>query len=59
MDVLEEVEQDRSTHVVWVDETAKIASFHAVNGYVMHVFANHAFFMDYIHSLQARGFLFQ
>lgn len=59
MDVLEEVERDQDAHVVWIDETAKVASFHAVEGYVMHTFANHAFFMDYLYSLQSRSFLFQ
>ena len=59
MGVLEEVERDQGAHVVWVDEAAKVASFHHVEGYERHIFANHAFFMDYLSSLQKRGFLFQ
>ena len=59
MVILEEVERERETHVVWVDEAAKVASFHHVEGYERQIFANHAIFMDYLSSLQKRGFLVQ
>ena len=59
VETLEAAEHERETHVVWVDEAAKVASFHHVEGYERHIFANHAFFMDYLSSLQKRGFLFQ
>ena len=43
MEILEAAEHERETHVVWVDEAAKVASFHEVEGYERHIFANHAF----------------
>ena len=46
-------------HAVWLDETARIASFHQVDGYRMQTFQVHAFFMKYLHSLQERGYRFQ
>ena len=59
VEILGAAEHERETHVVWGDEAAKVASFHQVEGYDRHIFANHAFFMDYLSSLQKRGFLFQ
>ena len=46
-------------HTVWISEELRIASFHAVDGYVVQTFVNHNFFMSYIHSLQERNFRFQ
>ena len=59
MEILGAAERELETHVVWVDEAAKVASFHEVEGYERRSFANYAFFMDYVSSLQKRGFLFQ
>ena len=57
--ILEQVKRDPATHTIWVDMTAKIASFRAVETYEMKSFANHDEFMDYVNSLQADWFRFQ
>lgn len=44
---------------VWLDEQAKIASFHAVDGYRRQEFTNQEYFHKYMMSLQERGFRFQ
>lgn len=45
--------------IVWVDEKAKIASFHNVEGYRRQDFSNKEYFHSYMMSLQERGFRFQ
>ena len=45
--------------VVWLDERAKIASFHQVEGYRQQEFSNREYFHSYMMSLQERGFRFQ
>lgn len=50
---------ERTAHVVWVSEEARIASFHPVEGYLPRRFWNDAFFMGYLYSLQRRSFRFQ
>ena len=45
--------------VVWMDEKAKIASFHAVEGYRRQEFTNQDYFQKFMMSLQERGFRFQ
>ena len=45
--------------VVWLDEGAKIASFHHVEGYRQQQFFNQEYFHSYMMSLQQRGFRFQ
>lgn len=55
----EEIKQRPEHHTVWIDETERIASFHAVEGYTAHRFSTHEFFMDYLYSLQERRFRFQ
>ncbi|MBQ2739476.1 MAG: hypothetical protein IJE22_05540 [Oscillibacter sp.] len=45
--------------VVWLDEQAKIASFHAVEGYRRQEFTTQDFFHKFMMSLQERGFRFQ
>ena len=54
-----EAEQNESVKNVWIDEQAKIASFHRVEGYHKHIFKEHEAFMEYLRSLQQRGFRFQ
>ena len=44
---------------VWLDETARIASFHEIIGYQRHDYTNHSYFMDFLDSLQERGYRFQ
>lgn len=46
-------------HTIWVNEQDRIASFHLVEGYQAHSFQNMDFFLDYVYSLQERGFRFQ
>ena len=45
--------------IVWLDEKAKIASFHSVEGYRRQDFTNQEYFHSYMMSLQERGFRFQ
>lgn len=59
MDVVKEAVRNEELRVVWINEETRIASFHAVEGYVVQTFVNHDFFMNYIHSLQERSFRFQ
>lgn len=59
MDVIKNAAQNEGLRFVWVNEGLRIASFHAVEGYVVQTFVNHEFFMNYIHSLQERSFRFQ
>ena len=44
---------------VWLDEWRKIASFHAIAGYVQQDFRDHGHFLHYMQQLQERGYLFQ
>lgn len=46
-------------HMVWIGEEDRVASFHAVDTYELRTFACHDFFLDYLRSLQERGFRFQ
>lgn len=46
-------------HIVWLNEQDRIASFHHVEGYFSRTFGSHDFFMNFLHSLQERGFRFQ
>lgn len=46
-------------YIVWLDEQARIASFHNVAGYEKRSFTCHEFFMSFLHSLQERGYRFQ
>lgn len=51
--------RDTSGLIVWVSERDRIASFHPVDGYCRQAFRRRDFFMDFLHSLQERGFRFQ
>ena len=44
---------------VWMDEEARIASFHPVAGYREQRFRNHDHFLEFLQGLQTRGFRFQ
>lgn len=59
MSVIEEAEKDLNRHIVWINEETRIASFHAMSGYVVHDFNDHESFMNYIYALQERSFRFQ
>lgn len=52
-------EQSSRVHAVWVGEEDRIASFHAVDTYELKTFDCHDFFINYLRSLQERGFRFQ
>lgn len=56
---IDEPEQPRKIHVVWVGEEDRIASFHAVETYELKTFVCHDYFIHYLRSLQERGFRFQ
>ena len=56
---VEELARHPEIHTVWISEQDRIASFHAVEGYMVQTFTNHDFFMSYIHSLQEQSFRFQ
>ena len=55
----DETKRQPETHTVWVSEKQRIASFHAAESYAAQTFVNRDFFMDYLRSLQERGFRFQ
>ena len=46
-------------HTVWLNEQARIASFHGVAGYELRSFTCHEFFIGFLRSLQERGYRFQ
>ena len=50
---------EQSSYTVWLDDVARVASFHAVAGYRPHTFTNHAFFLGFLRALQERGYRFQ
>lgn len=56
---IEEVDRHPEIHSVWIGESDKIASFHAVDSYELQTFACHDYFIQYLRSLQERGFRFQ
>ncbi len=50
---------DTKIHHVWVGESDRIASFHAVDGYRRETFTCHDCFLRYLRWLQEHGFRFQ
>lgn len=58
-DMVETMKQASDVHTVWVGEGDRIASFHAVDSYQQQTFASREYFIDYLRSLQERGFRFQ
>ena len=55
----EEKNCDYGSHIVWLNDQIRIASFHPVDGFVEKCFANQSFFLQFLHSLQERGYRFQ
>ena len=51
--------QETDKHNVWLNDQERIASFHHVDGYSIRSFSCHDFFMNFLHSLQERGYRFQ
>lgn len=45
--------------MVWIDHTDQIASFHFVDGYQQRDFLCRDFFMNFLQSLQEKGYRFQ
>ncbi len=54
-----ETVETKTVHTVWVGEADKIASFHPEEGYEAQTFACHDRFLNFLRSLQERGFRFQ
>lgn len=48
---------EQRSYTVWLDEAARVASFHDVDGYRRHTFTNHSFFLGFLHALQERALL--
>ncbi|WP_455583156.1 hypothetical protein [Dysosmobacter sp.] len=44
---------------VWLNQARKIASFHAIDGYIRYDFRDHGHFLHYMQELQDGGYLFQ
>ena len=57
--LIAQAERNPSLHIIWVNETEKIASFRKVDGYLEKAFDNHDLLMDYVNDLQAQWFRFQ
>ena len=47
------------SQTVWLDEQARIASFHRVAGYEERSFRCRDYFMGFLNNLQERGYRFQ
>ena len=45
--------------MIWIDEVRKIASFHAVEGFVPHPLFDKAEFLSFIDSLCEKNYCFQ
>ena len=58
-DMIEVMKQSADVHTVWVGEEDRIASFHAVDSYELQTFSCHDYFINFLRSLQERGFRFQ
>lgn len=58
-DRIETVKQNTDAHTVWVGEEDRIASFHEVESYQPQTFSCHDYFINFLRSLQERGFRFQ
>ena len=56
---MEEIKDVKKLHTVWIGEKDRIASFHAVDSYEAQTFSCHDYFINYLRSLQERGFRFQ
>jgi len=54
-----EEQRGAEVYVVWIGEEDRIASFHAVNNYEKQTFSSRDNLIDYLRSLQERGFRFQ
>lgn len=52
-------DQSSEIHTVWVGEQDRVASFHAIDKYSRQTFACRNTFMQYLQTLQERGFKFQ
>lgn len=52
-------ERPSEVHTVWIGEKDRIASFHEIDTYEPRTFQRHDFFIQYLRSLQERGFRFQ
>ena len=59
MAVTIKAEAPEKVHTVWIGEEDRIASFHAVDDYELQTFSCHDYFIQYLRSLQERGFRFQ
>ena len=47
------------SHTVWINDEAKIASFHFVEGYQEKEFCTQDFFIGFLQSLVEHGYRFQ
>jgi len=48
-----------NSHIVWLNEQEKIASFHNEDGYQEQEFTCREFFIAFLHTLQEQGYRFQ
>ena len=55
----EKPSQNPVSQTVWLNEQARIASFHSVAGYEERSFRCRDYFMGFLNNLQERGFRFQ
>ena len=55
----EKQNRNPASQTVWLDEQARIASFHHVAGYEERSFSYRDYFMGCLNSLQERGYRFQ
>ena len=52
-------DQNKFSTTVWIDEQKKIVSFHYVEDYHKHTYHKQESFMEFLRTLQQRGFRFQ
>ena len=55
----EKQNRNPASQTVWLNEQARIASFHHVAGYEERSFSCRDYFMGFLHNLQERGYRFQ
>ena len=52
-------EEQPEVHYVWIGEQERIASFHPIDTYRLHVIKDHNEYVNFLQMLQEQGFRFQ
>ncbi len=53
------VKEQWESRRIWLDDEARIASFHPIEGWRLLDFLDHGYFMGFLQDLQQKGYRFQ